>query len=254
MLHKLNGIVIRTLDHGEGNKIVTLYTETLGKVSVMARGAKKVKSRHSAVTQLFTYGEYTFFKASGMGTLNSAEIVHAYHPIRENIMKTAYAAYIVELVDRIITEEDEGSTGLFNQLKGALDAIEADKDAAIVTHIFELKMLYVAGYAPVLDRCVSCGQVDRPFRGFDLSSGGLVCLSCAAEEGRSIVKASERTMKLARLLQQTNLNRLGQITVSAQTKSELLRFMRALIDEYVPSKWKARNFLDQMEKYGFDES
>jgi|SRR5690625_909831 len=252
MLHRMNGIVIRTMDHGEGNKIVTLYTEMSGKLSVMARGAKRVKSRHSAVTQLFTYGEYTFFKATGMGTLNAGEIIHAYHKLREDLAKTAHASYIVELVDRIISEKDEASQGLFHQLKAALEAIEAGKDGSIITHIFELKMLYMAGYSPVFDRCVSCDQMEEKFAGFDLSSGGLLCQPCyLREQGRSLVSMSDRTLRLIRVLQQTSLTQLGEVDVSKTTKVELARLLRAIMDEFIPVKWKARKFLDQMDKYGF---
>lgn len=61
MLVRTEGIVIRTVDYGETNKIITLYTRTHGKVSLMARGAKKTKSRFSSMSQVFSYGEYIFF-------------------------------------------------------------------------------------------------------------------------------------------------------------------------------------------------
>ncbi|MDQ0876910.1 DNA repair protein RecO [Paenibacillus sp. V4I3] len=65
MLRSVQGIVLRSMDYGEGNKIISLFTPELGKVGVMARGAKKVKSRHAAVTQLFTYGDFVFFTTKG---------------------------------------------------------------------------------------------------------------------------------------------------------------------------------------------
>lgn len=61
MLYRVEGIVIRSMDYGEGNAIITLCTENAGKVGVLVRGAKKVKSRHAALIQLFTTGEFVFF-------------------------------------------------------------------------------------------------------------------------------------------------------------------------------------------------
>ncbi len=61
MQYRVQGIVIRSMDYGEGNKIITLFTRELGKMSVVARGAKKVKSRYGSSAQLFTYGDYLFF-------------------------------------------------------------------------------------------------------------------------------------------------------------------------------------------------
>lgn len=92
MLNKVNGVVIRTVDYGEGNKILRLYTEEKGKLSLMARGAKKVKSRHAAVSQLFTLAQYTFFSSGSMGTLNHGEIIRPRSLIREDLVKTAFAA------------------------------------------------------------------------------------------------------------------------------------------------------------------
>ncbi len=65
MLQKCEGIVLRTTDYGETNKIVTLYTREWGKIGVMARGAKKPKSRLSAITQPFTYGYFLMQKGNG---------------------------------------------------------------------------------------------------------------------------------------------------------------------------------------------
>ena len=75
MLQKCEGIVLRTTDYGETNKIVTLYTREWGKIGVMARGAKKPKSRLSAITQPFTYGYFLLQKGSGLGNLQQGEII-----------------------------------------------------------------------------------------------------------------------------------------------------------------------------------
>lgn len=84
MLHRVEGIVIRSMDYGEGNAIITLCTENAGKVGVLVRGAKKVKSRHAALIQLFTVGEFVFFRNNGgLGTLNAGEITQSHHPLRE---------------------------------------------------------------------------------------------------------------------------------------------------------------------------
>ena len=81
MLQKCEGIVIRTTDYGETNKIVTLYTREWGKIGVMARGAKKPNSRLSAITQLFTYGYFLLQNGRGLGSMQQGEIIT---PLRAN--------------------------------------------------------------------------------------------------------------------------------------------------------------------------
>ena len=73
MLNKWEGIVLRTIPYGESNKIVTMFTREAGKVTAMARGAKKPRSKLAAVTQPFTHGTFLIRKGRGMGTLSQGE-------------------------------------------------------------------------------------------------------------------------------------------------------------------------------------
>ena len=85
MFQKVEGIVIRTTDYGETNKIVTIYSREFGKVSAMARGAKKPKSRLAAISQLMTHGHFLIQMGSGLGTLQQGEIISSMKEIREDI-------------------------------------------------------------------------------------------------------------------------------------------------------------------------
>lgn len=246
MLYKVEAVVIRSMDYGEGNKIITLYTREFGKVGVVARGAKKVKSRISAMTQLFSHGEYTYYRTSQLGTLNHGELLSSHHALREDIQKTAYAAHIVELIDRMLAE-NEGSSYIFEQLIAALQAIEDDKDLQIVTHLFELKMLTISGYAPVMEQCVSCGS-ELSSGVFSISIGGMMCTACRSQDP-SAIRLSDKAYKLIRIMQQLDIRRLGKIEVSTETKAELKQVMRSFLDTHVSTFWKARKFLDQIEKY-----
>ncbi|MGV3465922.1 MAG: DNA repair protein RecO, partial [Heyndrickxia sp.] len=83
MLQKCEGIVIRTHDYGESNKIINVYTREFGKLGIMARGAKKPNSRLSAVSQLFTYGYFLVQTGNGLGTLQQGEMISSMRSIRE---------------------------------------------------------------------------------------------------------------------------------------------------------------------------
>lgn len=249
MLYKVEGIVTRSMDYGEGHKIISIYTREAGKMSVMARGAKKLRSRHGAVTQLFTYGEYVIYKNAHMGTLNAAEIIDSFHKLREDLMKGAYAAYVAEMVEKL-TPEMEPNAFLFEQLLGALKGITEDKSPSIITHMMEMKMLILSGYMPELDRCVSCGSTEGEMA-FSIAAGGIICPRCRAKDPQSIILGTG-TLKLLRLFRSVDLRRLGEIDVKPVTQTQLKRCMRGLMDTYVETKWKSRSFLDQMDKYGME--
>ncbi|WNR46393.1 DNA repair protein RecO [Paenibacillus roseipurpureus] len=247
MLQSVQGIVIRSMDYGEGNKIIRLFTPELGKVGIMARGAKKLKSKHGAVTQLFTYGDFVFFKQRGqMGSLNGAEIIEAHHALREDLHKSAYASYLAEMTDRMLADE-EGNAFLFEQLRAGLMAIEEDKDMQIITHLYEMKMFDLAGYLPVTDACVSCGET-AGLTTFSPTLGGTLCLRCRHKDP-STIPIGEGTYKLLRLFPRMDMRRLGSVQVKEETKAQLKLCMRTYMDVHIGVQWKSRGFIEQMEKY-----
>lgn len=248
MLYRVQGIVIRSMDYGEGNAIITLCTENAGKAGVLVRGARKVKSRHAALIQPFTEGEFTFFRGGGLGTLNAGEIIRSHHPLREDLTKAAYAAYACELLDRVL-HDDEVGTFWFRQLSACLEGLEQDKDPDVIISLYELKVLQGAGYAPQLDNCVMCGK-ERPEEQLLISPrlGGVLCRSCRHHDPPAL-EASPRTLKLLRLLAALDMTRLGNVAVKDETRDELKKLMRAFMDVQLGLKLKSRGFLDQLDKY-----
>jgi len=245
MLYRVEGIVIRSMDYGESNKIVTLLTKTNGKAGVLIRGAKKVKSRHSSLAQPFTHGEYQFFRSSGLGTLNHGEIITAHHDLRMQLDLSAYASYAAELTDRAIQEE-EASGFLFEQLNACYTALEEGKDCAIVIHLYEMRILDLAGYSPMLEECLHCGNRVGPFK-LSPGAGGVLCSRCESRDPYGI-PLSEGVHKLLKLFKGMDMRRLGAISVRDATKAELKTCMRALMDAQLGLHLKSRSFLDQLDK------
>lgn len=249
MLHRVEGIVIRSMDYGEGNAIITLCTENAGKVGVLVRGAKKVKSRHAALVQLFTVGEFVFFRNNGgLGTLNSGEITKSHQPLREDIIKAAYASYACELLDRVLHDDETGSFW-FRQLMACLQALEEGKEPGVIINVFEMKILQAAGYGPEFDSCVICGA-EKPDEQLLISPrlGGALCRSCKHNDPPAM-EVSVRALKLLRLFARLDLTRLGNVDIKESSRDELKKIMRAFMDIQLGLKLKSQNFLDQLDKY-----
>ena len=246
MLTKCEGIVIRSIDYGETNKIITLYTREYGKIGVMARGAKKPSSRFSAVTQLFHYGTYLFQGSRGLGQLQQAETIESFRSIREDIFLTAYASFIAELLDKG-TEERKPSSSLYDLFYLSLRYIDEEYDPEIMMNIVELKMLSVFGFAPELNRCVNCGAQDGTFS-FSVREGGLLCHRCDHIDPYKI-KISPIVVRLLRVLYYMDLNRLGTISIKEETKQEIRKVLDAYYGEYLGVELKSKRFLKQMNKF-----
>ncbi len=247
MLYRAEGIVIRSTDYGEGNKIVTLLTPTFGKQGIVVRGAKKLKSRYGALAQLFTYGDYSYYKNGTLGTLNSGEIIESFQELRQGLEGPAYAAYAAELTDRAIND-DEAAAYLFHQLKACQTALVEGKDPQIVVKAYEMKVFAAAGYAPMLDECVSCGRTDAPFY-FSAAGGGALCRACKSRDPGAL-ELQDGVWKLMRVFLALDMRRLGSIAVKESTKQQLQLALRRWMDTHLNLNLKSRGFLDQLEKYG----
>lgn len=245
MLHKVEGLVIRTNDYGETNKIVTIFTRENGKVAIMARGAKRPKSRFASSAQLFMYGIFVYQRSTGIGTLNSADIIDSFRELRSDLKLTAHGAYIVELLDRL-TEDHERNPYLFEMVYQTMVHLNEGMDPDIITRIYETKMLEVAGVSPVLSRCSLCGIGDGPFV-FSMKHSGVLCPRCKWEDSHHLV-IYPAVIKLLQLFQQMDMKRIGNINVKPETKLQLKEILSHYYDEFVGVRLKSKRFLDQIDK------
>ncbi|AKG04286.1 DNA repair protein RecO [Salimicrobium jeotgali] len=246
MLEKIEGLVIRTRDYGETHKIVTLWTREKGKITVMARGAKKPSSRMSSVTQPFIYGNYLIYIGSGMGSMSQGETVDSFRSVREDILKAGYASFACELADKLV-EEKEPDPFLFEQLLTTLTYIDEGRDPEIVTMMFELKIYRKAGFAPVLSRCINCGNSEGPFS-FSVAEGGYLCNRCKHVDPDRY-ELSERFSSLLPLLAEMDLKRLGNISMKKENKEKLRQLLDRYYEQYGGYFLKSRKFLKQMDKF-----
>jgi DNA repair protein RecO (recombination protein O) len=244
LLYKVEGIVIKTVPYGESNTIITLYTKELGKIGVMARGAKKPKSRFTSIAQLFTYGIFVFQRGRGLGTLQQGEALSSFRHIREDLVKTAYAAYLTELLDRY-TSEEEMKLDLFGWLKQSLEYINHGIDPEVITFLFELKIMKTAGIVPELSRCVSCHSAEGNFS-FSIREGGFLCERCAYKDPYRM-NISKGAARLLNMFYHLDLARLGNVSLKKETKKELRMLFDAYMEEYSGVFIKSKKFLKQLD-------
>ncbi|HLR70614.1 MAG TPA: DNA repair protein RecO, partial [Pseudogracilibacillus sp.] len=106
MLKQLEGIVLKTQDYGETHKLITVFTKQFGKLTAISRGANKPKSKLSAVSQAFIQGDFLIYVSKGLSTIQQGQIIQSFRHIREDIEKTAYAAYMIELTDKTLESKN----------------------------------------------------------------------------------------------------------------------------------------------------
>lgn len=244
MLEKVNGIIIKTQDYGESNKIVTIFSQRHGKFSAIARGAKKTKSRMAAVTQPFIYGEFLIYMNKGLSTIQQGDVIESFRLIREDILKTAYAAYVAELTDKLM-DVHQPDLYIYDQFFRTMDWIANNESADISVMMYELKLFRKGGFAPTVDRCAQCGRKDNLFF-FSLMEGGLLCDQCAYHE-QSAIQLPTPVAKLLYVFSNLGIERVGTVSIKPENTLLLRELLDNYYDQYGGFYLKSRRVLKQLK-------
>lgn len=168
-------VVLSTVDYGEADRIVTLFTRDHGRLSAFASGARKSKRRFAGALEPCTLVRAQLVERHGSTVrLDSVDIERTFAALRGDLALIARALYCVELC-RELVREHEPHLQLFNALVEYLDRLEAKRAGPTSLIAFELDALAQAGFMPRFDRCAVCGQEVGGAPVFDPSHGGVVC-------------------------------------------------------------------------------
>lgn len=184
MYMTIQGIVLRVTDYKERDALLTLLTGTQGKITVKARGLRRKNSPLVAPCQLLAFGEFTVFEYKGQYTINEAQSLELFTPLRRDLTKLSLGTYFAQ-VSEVLSQEDCPSPELLSLLLNCLFALcHLDLTEALVKAVFELRASCLSGYTPDLFGCHICGS-QTPNR-FDLSAGQLECMNCRSSESNGI--------------------------------------------------------------------
>ena len=245
---KTSAIVIKTLDYGESDRIVTLYTSDFGKIKGIAKGAKKSKRRFSNALELFTLSKLIFFdkRESGLVRIEECDIVDAFPTIREDIRKIAFGCYFAELVDET-TAEREANTDLFNTLKVFLSLLSNGEAETQILRVFEIRLLSLLGYRPELNRCLRCNEPFEPGgqARFSVKKGGLLCEKCSRGY-TDLIPVSLGTAKMLQVAVEMDLSKVHRLKFSKQALVEGEAILSTLIQYHINKELKSKKFLKDL--------
>jgi DNA repair protein RecO (recombination protein O) len=183
-LYRDDGIVLRTQDLGEADRIVTVLTRRTGRVRAVGKGVRRTKSRFGARLEPFTHVDLLLYTGRSLDVITQADSVRAYgEPLTADYPRYTTGTAMLETAERFTPEEKEPAMRQFLLLVGGLRALgEGEHTPRLVLDAFLLRSLAVAGYAPALTECAVCGSPDGSqgggSRAFGIAAGGLTCRSC----------------------------------------------------------------------------
>ena len=172
------GLVLRETNYKEGDKILTVLTQDEGKRTVKARGCRRRGSRLAAAAQLLVYSEMTLFSYRDHYTLDQAESLEQFRGVRSDVVLLALSSYFAEVTEAVAVE-GRGDGALLSLILNAMYALDKlGKPPALVKAAFELRLMCLAGYEPLLDACALCGLPQPRQPRLHLAEGVLHCAAC----------------------------------------------------------------------------
>ncbi len=224
---KAAGLILRSKPLGEADRLVTVLTPGEGKFEAVARGARKTKSKLAAGVDLFTCGNYLFYRGKTWPIITGQDVVEHFSRFRDDYSLYPYGLYLNELTDRLVSGE-EPCAQIFGLLLESWKLLSGDIDRVMLCRAFELKLAHAAGYSPHLHSCVTCGAQCRGV--FSPRQGGLLCHNC---KGVDTIRVDPGTVALAIRLIQTPLAAISQLRPSESQKKELALVNSAFFDYHL---------------------
>ena len=176
------GVVLRETETKEADKILTLLTGERGKISVIARGARRKSCKYAACAQSLAYSEWTLYQKGDWYYANEGATLELFNGLRRDLELTALGFYFAELAESVTTAEAPAEELLRHLLNGLYALSALHKPPALVKAAFEIKLLCLAGYEPLADSCAYCGRPDPEEPLLDVVQGVLRCRACGAGE------------------------------------------------------------------------
>ncbi len=176
---RVDAVVIRHSDYGEADRLLTLYTRQMGKMRVIAKGARKIASRKAGHIEPFTHVRLQLAKGRDMFLVTQADTVDAYLPLRDDLLLTSHASYALELLDRFSYEDETENASIFRLLTEILARLASKSDPWLALRYYEMRLLDHLGFRPQLFECVNCRrEIQAEDQFFSFSAGGVICPSC----------------------------------------------------------------------------
>lgn len=241
------GVVLRHSEYGEADRILTIYTLEQGKIQVAAKGVRKIKSRKAGHLEPFTQVALYLAKGSGLPVVTQAEAIRTFDALRADLLKTAYAAYVVELVDRFSYAEAENPL-LYKLLVDTFIRLEGSAEPAVVIHYYEMHLLDLLGFRPELQTCVSCGEaISAQDQFISPLMGGALCPRCRQADA-SAWPVSMPVLKYLRHFQRTAWSRLEKMKLPVEVELGLKPLLERYLTYLLEHGLKTPGFMRDITK------
>jgi DNA repair protein RecO (recombination protein O) len=243
---RVDAVVLRHSDYGEADRLLTLYTRQLGKARVIAKGARKIASRKAGHIEPFTHVRLQLAKGRDVLIVTQADTVDAHLALRDNLILTSHASYVIELLDRFTYVDDTENSSIFRLLIDTLSRLASNHDVWLVIRYYEMRLLDHLGFRPQLFECTNCGrEIIAEDQFFSFSAGGVICPRC----GRGLPNLhgiSVDTLKYLRHFQRSSYADASRAKANSQSQKETEALMQGYFTYLLEHELNTPGFLKKI--------
>ena len=243
-------IVLRAVDYGESDLIAHLLLPDVGRITVIAKHARKSQKRFPGSLDLFNHLQVQISRKrpSGLGFLERAALIGAFLPLRRDAARYALASYLVELMGRMAPEDGlrTDTRRLFAFALSALSALAEEYPDQRMRLFLELRAFEALGLCPGLKRCVRCGaEPDAAQVGFHVADGGMICGAHGAEGRAGILPVHLGTLRALDKSLESEIDQLGRLRLSGQALDEAQEILFRFHRFHLGFELKSERFLEE---------
>jgi DNA repair protein RecO (recombination protein O) len=247
LYYSSRALVIKTLDYRESDKLVTLFSEREGKIRAIARGVKKPKSSLRACVQPFCHSQLFFSAQKELDLLTQGRVLEFYGNIREEMSRTLFAVYLMELLDKGLADRVAFPT-LYKITLETLQHLNNYGVNPLVLRYFELRLVQQLGYQPELEACIKCGNKNCRRYNFSLADGGIVCQPCSAGIGTNHSLSGE-ALAVMRLLLAHNIQVVNRVRASQSALAQIEGLLEKYLEYHLERRFAVKDTIRILKNY-----
>ena len=235
-------LIIKSRDFKDSDKLVTIFSESVGKLTAVAKGVKKPKSSLRACVQPFCHSRLQLNHGRSMDVITQGKILNFFGNSREELNRTLQSMYLMELLDKGLMEETPFPE-LYQSLLFVLERIDQRGEQPLLIHYFEAQLLKHNGYHPVLDYCVRCETPLQGSRRISPAEGGAICELCWASPTGQAGMVDGETIALLRQLFAAPAELVARLQASALAQQQLERTLNDWLEYYLERRSQTKEFI-----------
>jgi DNA repair protein RecO (recombination protein O) len=241
-VYRTEAVVLRRQELGEADRLMTILTPGHGKLRVVAKGVRRLRSRKAGHLELFTRADLLLARGRELDIITQAEAADPFPGLRNDLVRLAHAAYAVELLDCLAVAEEENRP-LYRLLVDTLERLSQGYEPGLVVRFFEVQLLELTGFQPQLFRCQGCGAETRPEEQyFSVEQGGVLCPRCGPTQ-RGARTISLGALKVLRHFQRNTFTAVEAMELSGRVQAELESLMEAYLTHVVERRLNTPGFI-----------